>query len=134
MRSSLLTRTSALVLGIAGVGLLFAPNAILRLLEPEIPATAYWIGQLLGASWIGLAALNWYSRSRVLGGIYGRPVMLANLGVYFVGGLSAVGAARHVGFPPEFWWLIVPSGLLGLAYLHLMLRGPWAGDRDEFGP
>ncbi len=134
MKSSILTRMSAMVLGATGTALLFAPDGILQLLHPEFPVSAYWLGQLLGASWIGVASLNWYSRTKVLGGIYGRPILLANLAIYFVGGMSAVGAARRAGFPPEFWWVIVPSALFALGYLHLMLRGPWSGDTGRFGP
>lgn len=134
MKSTVLSRLSALLLGLAGTALVFAPDAILRALEPRIPDTAYWLGQLLGAAWLGLAALNWLSRRQVLGGIYGRPTLIANVAVYLIGGLSALGAARRAGFPPGFWWVLVPSGLMALAYLHLMFRGPWSGDTDRFGP
>ena len=82
MKSSILTRISAMVLGATGTALLFAPDGILQLLHPEFPVSAYWLGQLLGATWIGVASLNWYSRTKVLGGIYGRPILLANLAIY----------------------------------------------------
>jgi hypothetical protein len=125
---------SALLLGLAGLALVFAPDAILRSLEPRMPDGAYWMGQLLGAAWLGVAALNWHSRRQVLGGIYGRPIVLANVAIYLIGGLSALGAARRADFPPGFWWIVLPCISLGLAYLHLMFRGPWSGDTDRFGP
>ncbi len=74
MKSSLVSRASALVLCIGGLALLFAPDVVLSWLEPEFPAGAAWIGQLLGAAWLGLAALNWLNRSAILGGIVSFPV------------------------------------------------------------
>jgi len=36
--------------------------------------------QLLAAGLLGFAALNWVGRSAIYGGIYGRPIVLANFG------------------------------------------------------
>ncbi len=79
MTSTLISVASATILLLAGLPLLFAPDAVL----PRFPVAGIWLGQLLGAAWLGVAALNWLSRSAVLGGIYGRPVVLANLALQF---------------------------------------------------
>jgi hypothetical protein len=90
--SSLLSRVSAAVLLLAGVALLFAPDVLLPALVPGFPPVAAWLGQLLGAAWLAVAALNWLQRAAVLGGIYGRPVVLANVALYFISALSLLRA------------------------------------------
>ena len=55
---------------------------------PAFPPAAAWLGQLLGAAWLGVAALNWLQRTALLGGIYGRPVVFANTVMYVVSALS----------------------------------------------
>jgi len=128
LRSVLVSRVSALLLCIGGLALLFAPDAVLARLKPGFPTGAAWIGQLLGAAWLGLAALNWLSRSAILGGIYGRPVVVANFAVYFISCLAAVRAAERAGFPAAFWVVIVPAGVLAVVYGWLLLRGPTERD------
>ena len=51
--SSALSRVSAAVLAIGGGAFLFAADALLPALVPGFPSTAAWLGQLVGASWLG---------------------------------------------------------------------------------
>jgi hypothetical protein len=108
-----------------GVGLLFAPDVLLPALAPGFPTQAAWLGQLLGAAWLGMAALNWLQRGTLLGGIYGRPVVLANAALYFVSALSLLRALAGNGGAPALWVICVPMLLLGLAYWALLLSGPF---------
>jgi hypothetical protein len=122
--ASLITRSSAAVLLAGGLALLFASDALLPILVPGFPVTGAWLGQLLGAAWLGVAALNWLQRGARLGGIYGRPVVLANLVLYFVGALSLLRALAVPGVPRALWGLVVPTTVLALVYGVLLLRGP----------
>lgn len=124
MISSIVTRTSAAVLLAGGLALLFASDVLLPVLVPGFPAAGAWLGQLLGAAWLGVAALNWLHRGALLGGIYGRPVVLANLVLYFVGALSLLRALVGPGVPRALWGLAVPLALLAVVYGVLLLRGP----------
>lgn len=128
LTSSLLSRASAAVLLVAGAALLFASDALLPMLAPGTPASAFWIGGLLGAAWLGVAALNWLGRSAVLGGIYGRPVVMANLALYFISALTLGRAALEPGAPAALWALAAPMAVLAAAYGGLLLRGPLARD------
>lgn len=87
MTPRLINTLSAVVLGISGAVLLFAADQILPALLP-VPASAAWFGQLLGAAWLGVAALDWFARGLTIGGIYGRPVVMANLLLYFASATS----------------------------------------------
>ena len=128
MSSTLISRVSATVLLMAGLALLFAPDAVLPRLMPDYPPTALWLGQLLGAAWLGVAALNWASRATILGGIYGRPIVLANVAIYFIGALVMLSAARRVKLPGAVWTGMAVAVVLAAAYGWLLWRGPLAKD------
>jgi hypothetical protein len=123
--SSILSRVSAALLLSSGIALLFASDTLLPALVTEAPAEAAWLGQLLGAAWLGVGTLNWLQRSAVLGGIYGRPVVFANLVLYFVSALSLLRAALGGAAAPELWVAFVPAAVLAGAYATLLLRGPF---------
>ena len=124
MISALVSRVSAAALLVAGGALLFAPDVLLPALIPGMPVSAAWLGQLLGAAWLGMAASNWLQRASILGGIYGRPVVFGNLALYFV---SALSLARAVGggAPPILWVALVAMAALAAVYAALLLRGPF---------
>src|SRR4051812_12424399 len=105
--------------------MLFAPDALLPALIPGFPPAGAWLGQLLAAAWLGIAALNWLQRSVILGGIYGRPVVLVNLVLYFVSGLSLLRVLAASAAPAPLWAVAVPIALLALVYAALLLRGPF---------
>ena len=128
MISTLLSRTSAAVLGLAGLVLLFAADDILPRLVPGLPSGAARLGQLLAAAWLGLAALNWLSSRQLLGGIYGRPVVAANAAHYLIAALSSGDriVRGDVSSPLVTLWVVF-AGLAG-AYAWLLLRGPFERD------
>lgn len=128
MSSTLISRLSAAVLLMAGLALLFAPDAVLPRLMPDYPPTALWLGQLLGAAWLGVAALNWASRATILGGIYGRPIVLANVAIYFIGALVMLSAARRAKLPGAVWTAVALAVVLAVAYGWLLWRGPLPKD------
>lgn len=125
MISSRLSFVSAAVLLLGGAALLFAPDALLPALVPGFPPAAAWLGQLLGAAWLGVSALNWLQRTALLGGIYGRPVVLANLTLYFISALSMLRALLRGAAPLALWMALVPLAVLAAIYGALLLRGPF---------
>ncbi len=78
----LLLRLYAALLATAGAVLLFAPEA-----SGATDARGLVLAQLVGAALLGFAALNWTARGVVLGGIYGRAVVVGNLAFSVVGAL-----------------------------------------------
>ncbi len=113
---------------VSGITLLFAPDMVLPRLVPGYPEAAGWLGQLLGAAWLGVAALNWLNRSTLLGGIYGRPVVAANMALYLVSALVLVRAAGRAGFSSALWFVAAPAVVLAIAYALLLFRGPLPRD------
>lgn len=123
--ASTVSRISAMFLLLAGLALLFASDSLLPALVPGFPSGAAWLGQLLAAGWLAIAALNWLNRFTLLGGIYGRPVVLTNVAVYFISALSMLRALVGHEAPAVAWGLLVPFALMAAVYGLLMLRGPF---------
>lgn len=128
MLSSLISRTSALLLFFGGNALLFASDVLLPRFEPGFPASGAWIGQLLAAAWLGIGVLNWLSRFALLGGIYGRPVVMANFTLYFIASMVLVRRVMSGGAPVAVWTVLVVAAALAIAYGWLLRRGPFERD------
>jgi hypothetical protein len=95
---------AAIVLGAGGMLLLFAPDEVgRRVLAPGAWSNA--LLQLLGAAWLGFAAMNWIARRSALGGIYGRSVVSANQVHFTVGALLLAKEGIATGGSPAFWML-----------------------------
>lgn len=125
MLTKLLSRASALTLFIAGLALLFAPDVLLPALVQGFPPAGAWLGQLLAAAWLGVAVLTWLQRNAVLGGIYGRPTVLANAVLYFISAVSLLRALQDHAAAPVLWIAFVIAGVLAVGYWALLLRGPF---------
>src|SRR5688500_15013863 len=74
---------SAVHLGLAGAGATFlAEELLVHVRQPAAPVLMLFV-QAVGALNLAFAMLNWMSRGAALGGIYGRPIIVANL-VHFL--------------------------------------------------
>jgi hypothetical protein len=100
------TRTSRLLLSAAAVvnlgaavPLLFAPVELLRALGAGPSRLEPLLAQLLATALFGLGLLNWTSRHSPIGGIYGRPLVVANLAHTFAAAMAlgrfVAGGARE---------------------------------------
>ena len=123
MISRNIATASAFVFAAAGVLLLFASDDLLPRLVPGVSRDAAWIGQVLGAAWLGMAGLNWMSRGSVLGGIYGRPIVMANAVTWFITTTvllkASLGGAQIAAAVPAAFALV---------YGRLLFRGPFDAD------
>jgi hypothetical protein len=108
---------SSLVLGIAGAGLLFAPLEALSTLGFE--QTNELTGQLLGALYLAFAAANWTARGGMVGGVYARPLSIANFVHFLVGAIVlARGLATDT---PEAGHVLVTAAYLAFAVLFILM-------------
>jgi hypothetical protein len=116
-----LLTASAAFLFVAGVVLNFAPGeaatAVGRSGADLLPY------QLLGGALLGVAVLNWFSRERPFGGIYGRPLGLANVFLFVVGafalGRTVIAADASAGL----WALFAVYAALAVAFVWTVFLG-----------
>lgn len=83
-RKTILT-SSSVTLGAFGVILSFAPDFIWESQNIKATPIILVITQILGALYFSFAVLNWLAKESMLGGIYNRPVILANFTHYLIG-------------------------------------------------
>lgn len=90
MNTRILMSISAVFLAMLGAGVTFMPQEFLSLVDAPSEAVSVLLLQLLGASYLGFAALNWMNKGNRIGGIYFRPVSMANFFNFSVGSISLV--------------------------------------------
>jgi hypothetical protein len=131
-RPNLLLTSAAIANGVAGLAAIFASEELLRAAGAAATPLETALAQLLGAALFGLAMLDWTSRFSRLGGLFGRPLVVANLTHTATGALMLVHLGREIGFSP--WIVAAFAGYATFAVLFgaTLFRAPRpAGDRPS---
>jgi hypothetical protein len=115
---------SAVVLGAAGVAAIFAPEEILAAMSIRGGGMLPVMVQLLGTVWFAFALMNWTARGSLIGGIYNRPVAIANLAHFMVGALALARAATRTPAPAPLLMLTVVYVVLAIAFGLVFFRSP----------
>jgi hypothetical protein len=123
-RPSPLLLASAVVYFAAAIPLLFAPDELLAFAGAAPLALDAALLQVVGSAVFGFSMLNWMSRYTRIGGIYGRPLVIANLTHAASAALLLGKTASRGGFPVA---VTVPLGiyaLLAVGFGIAMFSGP----------
>jgi hypothetical protein len=102
-RPSPLLVAAAILYFAAALPLLFAPEELLGWLGGAGSAIDPVLLQVLSAALFGFALLDWMSRYTKIGGIYGRPLVLANFAHAAVAVLSLARVALRGSPSPVLW-------------------------------
>ena len=78
MKTRALMSVSAAFMAAIGLGMSFTPQELLRYLGAVPENITVLLVQTCGALYIAFAMLNWMSRGNIIGGIYARPLAMAN--------------------------------------------------------
>jgi hypothetical protein len=116
---------TSLLLGVSGIALTFAPDLIIGSLGVNPSQVSIILGQILGALYFGFAMLNWMTKESLIGGIYNRPIAVANFTHFMIAGLALVKAS--ISNPQIPILLILVSGVyavLALLFGILLFRHP----------
>lgn len=117
MDTRLALSASAVLFGVSGLGMLFVPDDVARLLGLSTSAVLL---QLLGAALLGFAAMNWTARGLPLGGIYGRAVTSGNQVHAFIGAMVLIRLAFSTSAPAAMWVLAAVYALAAAYFSWLM--------------
>lgn len=112
---------TAIVLGASAVVLIFAPETVLASLAIESSPTAVPLAQLYGAALFAFPQTFWTARGMLLGGIYGRAVV--------VGGFTNSRARRGCTvLPLPVMFGTAPASPRRPAVIAFTERIVWCGD------
>ena len=80
--------SSSVFLGFLGLLALFVPEELLKMLSLPITNTLPVLIQLLGALYLSFALMNWTAKDNIIGGVYLRPISIANFSHFMIGALT----------------------------------------------
>lgn len=125
MNTKLIMISSSIILFGLGIVLTFTPDILIGYLELPSNKTTLLLLQILGALYFAFAMLNWMSKANLTGGIYNRPIVMANLSHFMIAGLSLIkGLFSKPDLPNIIWFLAIFSILYGLIFGILLFRHP----------
>lgn len=124
MISKIILTVTAIVYGIHGVALLFASDLTAGLFGIALTKELTFGAQFFAGALLGMAFINWYSRASIVGGIYGRPLVLMNLMYGLIAFLSGMRGVMDGYFNDFFWLEVVLHGILTFSFALLMYLPP----------
>lgn len=104
-----------------GLLLTFLPQEINTYFNLESSGMSVLISQTLGAAFLAFALLNWMTRGNVLGGIYGKPLTMANFLFFFASAMTYLKS----GDSPMVWALAGICTVLGLSFGYIAFTHPF---------
>jgi hypothetical protein len=129
MNTKLIMTASAISLGVAGIALIFVPDEAARFFMVGADKQAVLFIQIIGAAYFAFAMLNWMTKDNVIGGIYNRPIAIANVTHFGIAGLPLVKAlAANPDLPYQWWVLAAFYVVFAIAFGIVFLRHP-AGEK-----
>ncbi len=90
MNTKYLMVSSSVFLGLLGLLALFVPEELLKMLNLPFTSPLPVLIQLLGAMYLSFALMNWTAKENIIGGVYLRPISIANFAHFMIGALSLV--------------------------------------------
>ena len=122
MNTKLLMTISSLVLGLAGILTLFAPETLLAMLGVPTANPLSVVIQLMGALYFSMAMMNWTAKDSAIGGIYARPVSLANFAHFFIGTLLLANYLVSNGYSVIILSILVVYAIFASLFYWLVFR------------
>ena len=125
MNTKLIMTASAILLAVAGISLSFFPNEIAKYIGLDASKTSQLVMQALGALYFGFGILNWMAKGSIIGGIYNKPLVVANLSHFMIGGLAMIKGLMSISNPPyQLIILTVVYTIFGILFGTLFVRHP----------
>ena len=125
MNTKSLMILSAMTLALIGISLIFLPNEILDYLELSVSETLQLLMQIIGSLYFALAILNWMSKGSLIGGIYGRPIAMANLTHFVIAGLALIkGILANPSLSYVIWSIAIIYSIFAIFFGIVAFRHP----------
>ncbi len=122
---------SAAVTAAIGLVLSFAPEEALAFFRQPAEGALPVLLQLTGALYLGFAFMNWTAKGMVLGGIYGRAIVLGNFLHFVMGALALLKVAIGPGGGPSIWAFSGVYALLAMWFGRTLFSQPKEAHRNE---
>ena len=125
MNTKSLMTSSAIILALIGISLIFFPKEILDYFELSTSDTLELLMQITGSLYFAFAMLNWMSKGSIIGGIYGRPIAIANLTHFVIAGLSLIkGIMANPGLSYVIWSIAIAYSIFAILFGIVAFKHP----------
>ena len=132
MNTKILMTTSAVILLTAGVILTFIPLEILSYFNLSTDKSFQILMQVLGALYFAFGMLNWMTKTNLIGGIYNRPIAVANLTHFLIVALIFIkGLISNPGSPFAIWVIGSIYTVFALSFGFILFRHPISEKNDN---
>ena len=125
MNTKSLMTLSAMILALIGISLIFLPNEILDYIELGVSDTLQLLMQIIGSLYFALAILNWMSKGSFIGGIYNRPIAMANLTHFVIAGLALIkGILANPSLSYVIWSIAIIYSIFAIFFGIVAFKHP----------
>ena len=124
INTRVLMMAAAVFNGAAGVAASFLPDEIVHLAGSGANPLLAGIIQLAGALYLGFAMADWMARENLIGGIYGRPLLIANVVHFTVGALALGKIVLRGGLPQPALLLPIVYAVFAVAFGFALFGSP----------
>ncbi|MBZ5856607.1 hypothetical protein [Flavihumibacter profundi] len=125
MNTRIILTLSAILLAVVGISLSFLPEEISHFLVVDNSPIFHLLLQITGALFFAFAMLNWMAKGSIIGGIYNRPLAVANFTHFAIGSLALLKAVlRHHDLPSAIWAITFGYCLLAVLFARILFRSP----------
>jgi len=116
---------SSIILGASGIVLIFTPDIAITYLNIDLNRISILLGQIIGGLYFAFSMLNWMAKGSLIGGIYNRPITVANLTHFLIVGLALTkGLISNPDLPYILWGASLIYIVLGLLFGIMLFRHP----------
>ena len=125
MNTKPLMTLNAIILALIGISLIFLPKEILQYFELSASDTLELLMQITGSLYFAFAMLNWMSKGSIIGGIYGRPIAIANLTHFVIAGLTLIkGVLVNPGLSYVIWSIAIVYSIFAILFGIVAFKHP----------
>ena len=132
MNTKVVMTASSISLGVIGIVFTFMPAEILHWVNLEAAKSLTLMVQILGALYFSYAMLNWMSKGNLIGGIYNRPIAVANFTHYLIAALALIKGVTSLSNTPT---LLLAMAILycvfAIAFGLILFRHPLPNKKTE---
>ena len=130
--SKIILGSSGLLLAFSGLALTFFPQEFAQSLHLPDRSSVMLLIQVIGAMYFGFAMLNWMSRRGLIGGIYNRPIAIANMTHFLMVGIALTKLMLSPSpLPQAFWGVTFIYVAYALIFGWLLFRTPDLGQVND---
>jgi glucose uptake protein GlcU len=129
--SKIVLGSSAIILAASGLALTFFPDELAENINLPDEASVKLLIQTIGAMYFGFAMLNWMSRRSLIGGIYNRPIAIANMTHFMMVGIALTKLMLNKALPQSFWLATLIYVVYALIFGWLLFTTPNLGQKAD---